>query len=105
MSARLTHRSHAVRGLAALLISALVVFSLLLVPSARAQRARAAMNDGTVTMVTDGSAADLDPATDELASSANIQENLDETLLTFVGSSITKYRPVLATSWNVSNGG
>jgi peptide/nickel transport system substrate-binding protein len=56
-------------------------------------------------MVTNGSAADLDPATDELASSDMIQRNIDETLVAFVGSSITQFRPVLATSWTTSNGG
>ena len=67
--------------------------------------ARGPVDNGTVTMVTDGSAADLDGASDELASSANIARNIQETLLTFAGSSITKYRPVLATSWKSENGG
>jgi peptide/nickel transport system substrate-binding protein len=62
-------------------------------------------NGGTVTLVTDGSAADLDGATDELASSAMVARNIQDTLLTFKGSSISQYRPLLATSWQATNGG
>lgn len=68
-------------------------------------RATKAINNGTVTLVTDGSAADLDGATNELAASAMIVRNVQETLLTFKGSSITQYKPVLATSWQAKQGG
>jgi peptide/nickel transport system substrate-binding protein len=109
-------RPHALK-----LSTALLVGALLLVPAARAQtsdqqaarqpagyavhRAATAIDDGTVTLVTNGSAADLDPATDELASSDMIQRNIDQTLISFDGPSITKYRPVLSTGWDVKNGG
>lgn len=113
MYKRISGCRHAPRLFAAALVGALVAGALWSAPAAGAQRshrpapahAAAAINDGTVTMVTNGSAADLDPATDELASSNMIQRNIDETLLSFVGASITKYRPVLATGWDVKNGG
>jgi peptide/nickel transport system substrate-binding protein len=103
---RVSHllRRGSVGALLALIAGASIVASPALASRSSAA-ARGPVDNGTLTMVTDGSAADLDGASDELASSANIALNIQETLLTFQGSSITKYRPVLATSWKSQNGG
>lgn len=57
---------------------------------------------GTVTLVTDGSAADLDPANDSVASSNMIVRNIYDTLLSLDGSSIDRYKPALAVAWDVN---
>jgi peptide/nickel transport system substrate-binding protein len=92
-------------GSLAALVAGLSVFGSAALAHSTHAAARGAVDNGSLTMVTDGSAADLDGASDELASSANIARNIQETLLTFAGSSITKYKPVLATSWSSTNGG
>jgi peptide/nickel transport system substrate-binding protein len=84
-------------------VAALIGSLALLGPHAASAQHRAAaafVDNGTVAMVTDGSAADLDPASDELASSANIAINIDETLVAPAGASIDRFQPVLATSWS-----
>jgi len=63
------------------------------------------VNQGTVTLATDGSAADLDPASEELASSDLIDRNIGNTLVDLKGSSVSQVVPSLATSWHISNGG
>ncbi len=63
------------------------------------------VDQGTVTMVTDGSAADLDPASEELASSDNIDRNIGNTLVDLKGSSVGQVVPSLAQSWTITNGG
>jgi peptide/nickel transport system substrate-binding protein len=115
-----SRRSGVFGNVPALLISAIIVCSVLLVPAALAHsgrlghastrahgisRSAASKAQGTVTLLTDGSAADLDPATNELASSDMIVHNIDETLITFTGSSIKRFHGVLAQSWTVKNHG
>ncbi|HXT38234.1 MAG TPA: ABC transporter substrate-binding protein [Chloroflexota bacterium] len=71
--------------------------------SAAAQRAAAGFTDvGTLTVAGYGSAADLDPASNELASSDMIARNIDDTLVAINGSSINDYVPSLATSWSAN---
>src|SRR5579875_757661 len=67
--------------------------------------ARGFVNQGTVTLVTEGSAADLDPASEELASSDLIDRNIGNTLVDLKGASVSQVVPALATSWTISNGG
>jgi len=92
--------------------SALVVMGVVGFPVNGALRSHAApvpapasAPKGTLTYVTDGSPADLDPASQELATSDVIVRNIDETLVKFEGLRIDRVVPSLATSWRVSNGG
>ena len=88
-----------------LVAGALISSATLLAPRAASAQQRAApsfVDSGTVTMLTDGSAADLDPASDELASSANIGINIEETLAAPDGSHIDRVKPLLATSWSTN---
>ncbi|MDQ2743039.1 MAG: ABC transporter substrate-binding protein, partial [Chloroflexota bacterium] len=66
---------------------------------------RAYVNQGTVTLVTDGSTADLDPASEELAASDMVDININETLVTLKGSSVSQVIPDLAASWRITNHG
>jgi peptide/nickel transport system substrate-binding protein len=63
------------------------------------------VDEGTLVLVTDGSAADIDPASDELAASNMVQRNIDDTLVAMAGSRIDRVVPQLATSWKVEKGG
>ncbi|MGH2387870.1 MAG: ABC transporter substrate-binding protein [Chloroflexota bacterium] len=73
-------------------------------PRAASARSGAApfVDSGTLTIAGYGSAADIDPASDELASSDMIARNIDETLVDFNGGSIDSYSPALATSWSTN---
>ena len=62
--------------------------------------ARAAGASGVLTMVTPGSAADIDPASDQLASSNLIQRNIYDELLAPRGASLGDFQASLATSWS-----
>jgi peptide/nickel transport system substrate-binding protein len=91
-------------------VSLAVAIAVISVPLAHRVFARNAAsphraNATSMVMVTNGSAADLDPASEELASSDLVARNLGETLIALSGSSISKFDPVLATSWNTSNHG
>jgi peptide/nickel transport system substrate-binding protein len=89
------------RGAALALVGSLLLLS---PRAASAQRHASApfVDSGTVTMVTDGTAADIDPASNELAASANIGINIDETLVAPDGASIDRFVPLLATSWSTN---
>src|SRR5579864_4842788 len=86
--------------LAAFFISSLV----LLVPrGASAQRPAAAFIDqGTVTFVTDQTPSDIDPANNEVAGSDVVARSVEEPLVAPDGSSLTSFKPVLATSWKTN---
>lgn len=47
----------------------------------------------------------LDPGTTYDTGSGQVVENLYETLVTYQGNSLTELEPLLATEWNVANGG
>ena len=68
--------------------------------SALQSATRVFVDSGTLTIAGYGSAADLDPASNELASSAMIGRNIEETLVNLDGSSIDRYVPALAISWS-----
>ncbi len=83
-------------------LAATFICSLALVaPRASAAQPRAAFIDtGTVTLVTNTSPSDIDPANDEVAGSDQIARNVAEPLVAPDGTSITRFKPVLATSWS-----
>lgn len=87
-------------GSCALLLSSLV----LLTSPVSAQRPSTApfADAGTMTFVTDGSAADLDPASNELGASALVTHNIDNNLVDFDGRRIDRFVPSLATSWSAN---
>ncbi|WP_104991054.1 ABC transporter substrate-binding protein [Deinococcus sp. NW-56] len=47
----------------------------------------------------------LDPGTTYDTGSGQVVENLYETLVTYQGNSLTELEPLLATEWNIANGG
>jgi peptide/nickel transport system substrate-binding protein len=56
---------------------------------------------GTVTFVTGGGPADLDPASIvTAAANVTVTANMDEGLIGYAGSSVEKFVPLLATSWS-----
>jgi peptide/nickel transport system substrate-binding protein len=59
----------------------------------------AAVDSGTVTFATDQGVPDIDPANNEVAGADVIARNVQEPLVELDGSSLTKFKPVLATSW------
>jgi peptide/nickel transport system substrate-binding protein len=59
----------------------------------------AAVDSGTVTFATDQDASDIDPANNEVAGADVIARNVQEPLVELDGTSLTKFKPVLATSW------
>jgi len=84
-------------------ITALITSLALFIPrTASAQHRVAApfVDDGTVTLVTDGIAADIDPANNELEFGDSVIRNIDETLVRLAGSTLGSYEPDLATSWS-----
>jgi peptide/nickel transport system substrate-binding protein len=90
--------AHALRAACALILCGTVAVA----PRAASahQGAAPAVDSGTLTIAGYGSATDIDPASDELASSDMIARNIDETLVDFDGGSIDTYVPALATSWS-----
>ncbi len=57
---------------------------------------------GTLTTADPTSVADLDPASDETSDGANVERNIDGTLVTLAGASMVRFQPALATSWSVN---
>ena len=93
--------SHAPRRLAAVLATV----ALVAIPVAPGSRTggvahAASVDNGTFVLVTNGTAAEIDPASEELASSNMVQRNIDEQLIAPKGKSLDQYVPVLATSWS-----
>jgi len=88
-----------------IILAALVGSTTLLTPGpilARAAHAAPFVDSGTMTVVTDASAADLDPASDEYYGSDNIARNIYDELLAEDHASITKFFPKLAVSWSTN---
>jgi peptide/nickel transport system substrate-binding protein len=57
---------------------------------------------GTLTTADPSSVADLDPASNEDSDGANVERNMDGTLVTLAGASMVRFQPALATSWSVN---
>ncbi|HZS92939.1 MAG TPA: ABC transporter substrate-binding protein [Chloroflexota bacterium] len=69
---------------------------------ATAQNPHGFIDSGTVTFVTDQSPSDIDPANNEVAGSDVVARSVAEPLVAPDGSSITRFKPVLATSWKTN---
>jgi len=79
----------------------------LLLPGARAasSASRAAggfVDSGTLSLVENGMAADIDPANNESEYGDTVERNIDETLVRLAGSSLNSFEPDLATSWSTN---
>lgn len=70
---------------------------------AAAQNPRGFIDSGTVTFVTDQVPSDIDPANNEVAGSDVIARNVAEPLVELDGSSLTKFKGVLATTWKTNS--
>jgi peptide/nickel transport system substrate-binding protein len=88
----------------ALLSTALIGSSAVFAPGiATAKQSAAAstfVDSGTMTVVADATAVDLDPASDENYGSDNIARNIDDELVANDHASISKFFPKLAVSWS-----
>src|SRR5947209_17750000 len=58
------------------------------------------VDTGTMTLVSDGLASDIDPANNESEFGDTIIRNIDEDLIRLAGSTLSSYEPDLATSWS-----
>lgn len=93
------------QALARVLIAATLLTGITLVaPHASAAHGSAAAfaDSGTVTFVTDQTGADLDPANNEVAGASAIARNIDDGLVEPAGSSLSRFKPMLATSWTTN---
>lgn len=81
------------------IISSLVVFA---PHTASAQHRLPAsfIDTGTMTVVSDGTATDIDPANNESEFGDTVERNIDEDLIRLAGSTLSSYEPDLATSWS-----
>lgn len=95
------------RGIAArILLCSLLCCSLtLLAPRSSFAQSHASsfVNSGTVTFATGGGVADLDPASIvTAAANVAVTANIAETLVTYDGSNVNRFVPLLATSWSAN---
>ncbi len=84
-------------------VTALITSLALFIPHTASAQHRVAApftDNGTVTLVADGIAADLDPASNESEFGATVIRNIDEDLVRLAGSTLGSYEPDLATSWS-----
>jgi peptide/nickel transport system substrate-binding protein len=83
------------------LLGAAVICGLILQspPRAAARPPARFVDTGTLTVVTDQNVSDIDPANNTVPGSEGIERNVSEPLLALDGSSLTRFRPVLATAW------
>ena len=81
----------------------LLLLALLALPGSRAlaqHPASSSIDNGTLTLTSDGLATDIDPANNESEYGATVIRNVDETLVRLAGSSPTSFAPDLAVSWS-----
>jgi peptide/nickel transport system substrate-binding protein len=71
-------------------------------PAAAQHGAASFVDSGTLTFVTDQVPTDIDPANNEVAGSDVVARNVSEPLVELDGSSLSTFRPVLATSWTTN---
>jgi len=86
-----------------LMVALLICGLTLTVPQSSSAQSRASsfINSGTVTFVTGGGVADLDPASIvTAAANVAVTANTAETLVAYKGSNVTTFVPLLATSWS-----
>lgn len=106
MKKSLIGRSGSPGRLASQIAAAALCCSLVLIAphSVSAQRHAAAFVDsGTLLFVTDQTPSDIDPANDEVAGSDVIARSVAEPLVAPDGSSLSRFKPVLATSWTTNS--
>ena len=100
-----THRIPGATALRVLSCTVLVGSLALLGPGGSLARGQAAafVDSGTVTLATGGGVADLDPAS-IVTSGANVAvtANTYETLITYDGSNVNRFVPLLASSWQAN---
>ena len=88
-----------------LLLAALLCSVVLATPRASAAQRLAAApfrDAGTVTLLRDDEATDIDPASNAVSSGGTIVGNIDEALVHPMGTSMVRFTPVLATSWSTN---
>jgi len=93
----------AVATLRILVVALLICGLTLTAPRSSSAQSRASsfINSGTVTFVTGGGVADLDPASIvTAAANVAVTANIAETLVAYKGSNVTTFVPLLATSWS-----
>jgi peptide/nickel transport system substrate-binding protein len=100
----LSRRSRRARSATGLITIVLTCSLMLIAPRGALAQHHAApfVNSGTVTFVTDQTPSDIDPANNEVAGSDVIARSVAEPLVAPDGSSITRFKPVLATSWKTN---
>jgi peptide/nickel transport system substrate-binding protein len=98
------HRGHAGRRAMQVVAVALCCRLVFITPApAAAQHGAASFVDsGVLTFLTDQDPSDIDPANDEVAGSDVVARNVAEPLVELEGSSLSTFRPVLATSWTTN---
>ena len=107
-SSHRSSRAHPGGRWAAALLLAALCGGLALAPGAGSpvraagRHAAPAIDSGTVTFVTDQSASDIDPASDEVAGSDVLARSVAEPLVAPDGASMARFKPVLATSWKAN---
>ncbi len=72
------------------------------VASARTQAPAPFVDAGTLTTADPSSVSDIDPASAESSDGANVERNIDGTLIALAGSSMVRFQPALATSWSAN---
>jgi peptide/nickel transport system substrate-binding protein len=85
-----------------LALGALLLGGICVAPQAASAHIQSAamIDQGTVTFAYDVAPPDIDPASNTFDPGANIERNIDGTLITTIGSSLDRYQPALATSWS-----
>src|SRR5579863_3265376 len=94
---------------ARVLLGAMIITGLFMtephVAAARYQAPMPFIDAGTISEVVDYGPTDLDPASNTSDIGADIDRNLDGTLIALAGSSMTRFQPELATSWSANAAG
>ncbi len=72
------------------------------VAAAQHHAVAAFIDSGTVTLLRDDEATDIDPASNAVSSGGTIVGNIDDALVHPAGTSMVQFTPVLATSWSAN---
>src|SRR5438128_11961976 len=99
-----SRRSRLTRSTTGIIAIALTRSLMLIAPRGASAQHHAApfVDSGTVTFVTDQTPSDIDPANNEVAGSDVIARNVEEPLVALDGSSLTRFKPVVATAWKTN---
>lgn len=94
--------THGNRSMRLFACFALLASAILVAPRSLFAQSRAAsfVDSGAITVATGGGVADLDPASIvTAAANVAVTANIDETLVTYNGSRVDRFVPLLATAW------